>query len=188
MKKFIFSVVAAVAVCTVTSAQSYGFGMGAKAGINVSSMSNFKDSRAIVGFTGGIFADLRLTRCFGLSADVLYSREGVRYKEANANVTLRTDYLNVPILANYYIVPGLAVKTGLQTGFLLAANRNSHGTQVNVKSNFRNADLTIPVGLSYELVCGLIFDARYNFGVINVAKTGGDTNNNFFSLTAGWVF
>ena len=99
---------------------------------------------------------------------------------------MKTDNLNIPILANFYLVKGLAVKAGIQPGFLLKAKNND----VDVKAAYKKADVAVPVGVSYLFNCGLILDARYNIGLTSLAKdTFGDNNQNrLFQLSAGWRF
>ncbi len=109
-----------VVVCTlfVTSAyaQERGFGYGIKAGVNIAKVTNMGvDSK--VGFTGGIFVDYRFSKVFALSADILYSGQG----GDDTREKLKTDNLNIPILANLYLAKGLAFKTGLQPGFVMGA-------------------------------------------------------------------
>ena len=70
-----------------------------------------------VGFTGGIFVDYRFSKVFALSADILYSGQG----GDDTREKLKTDNLNIPILANLYLAKGLAFKTGLQPGFVMGA-------------------------------------------------------------------
>ena len=98
--------------------------------------------------------------------------------------TLKMDYINVPVLANVYVAPGLALKAGLQPGFLV--NSSSSDT-------FKSVDLSIPVGVSYEYE-NFVLDARYNFGVTNVVKDdinrfiNSDCKNSVFQLTLGYKF
>ena len=77
----------------------------------------------------------------------VYSRQGFKTKDVNvAGYTISGDswkpsYLNIPVLANVYVVPGLAVKLGVQPGFMVDKD---DAEDVNT------FDLSIPVGLSYE--------------------------------------
>lgn len=138
------------------------------------------------GFTGGVFVDYRTCNWFAVSADVLYSRQGSKIKDSD--VKLRTDYLNIPVLANFYLTRGMALKAGVQPGFLLAAKAKEGDVKVDVKEMYKTFDLSIPVGLSYDFKFGLILDARYNIGVTNLAKDAGCTRNSVFAVTAGWRF
>src|SRR3712207_7766608 len=49
-------------------------------------------------------------------------------------------YINVPIMANVYVVNGLAVKLGVQPGFAVD----------KADSDINTVDFSIPVGASYE--------------------------------------
>ena len=177
MKKILFSILAVAAFAFTASAQDTGFGYGVKAGINIANLTN-SDGNYKVGFTGGIFADYRFSNLFALSADVLYSRQGAKGDDAK----IKTDNLNIPILANFYLVKGLAVKAGVQPGFLLGANDG-------MKDAFKTFDLAVPVGVSYDFNCGLILDARYNIGVTKVAKAeysdDSKIRNSVSAVTAG---
>ena len=142
-------------MCTVASAQT-GFGWGVKGGLNLTGVTNLGDnSQTKTGFVVGAFADYRFTDHFALSADVLYSRQGVSLGENDEGVRTkaRLNYLNVPILANYYIVGGLAVKAGIQPGFLLNSKAVAKQDGNTVKSDIEGlsgADFSIPVGVSYD--------------------------------------
>lgn len=187
MKKMIFAVVAAAAITATATAQETGFGYGVKAGVNLSNLTKDGKGDSKVGFTGGVFADYRFSKLFALSADVLYSRQGNKLEGDKTT----SDNLNIPILANFYIVKGLAVKAGVQPGFLLAANMTEDGEKTDIKSDTKTFDLSVPVGLSYTFNFGLILDARYNIGVTNIAKSNelnGKANNSVWTLTAGWRF
>ena len=143
MKKVLLSIAALFTVATYASAQETGFGFGPKVGINLSNQT-LLDGDYKTGLTAGVFADYRFSNLFALSADVLYSRQGAKGDDAK----IKTDNLNIPILANFYLVKGLAVKAGVQPGFLLGANDG-------MKDAFKTFDLAVPVGVSYDFNCGL---------------------------------
>ena len=160
-------------------------------------------------FVAGVEAGYQVSNKFALTAGVLYSgqgysREGNLGREGDElsyyledNSKLNLGYVNVPILANYYIFKGFAVKAGIQPGFLVSSkfkkditgtgvqkHLDSHET-VDAKDYCNKIDLSIPVGVSYELGCGVIFDLRYNIGLTHVVK---DTkgNNSVCQLTVGY--
>ena len=185
MKKLLFFALGLVGICTAASAQT-GFGWGVKGGLNITGMTNSEEGQSKTGFVVGAFADYRFTQKFALSVDAFYSRQGVSFgKTGDVRSKTRLNYLNVPILANYYIFDGLAVKAGIQPGFLLKAKNND----VDVKAAYKKADVAVPVGVSYLFNCGLILDARYNIGLTSLAKDKDIvTRNSVFAITAGWRF
>ena len=125
----------------------------------------------------------------------------------SAKNNLRLHYLNVPVMANIYIVGGLAFKAGIQPGFLLGAksisevsgDSGNESTTTDLKKNgaLKNVDVTIPVGLAYSFKFGLVLDARYSIPFNNIASSkfinqsesgSAKVTNRVFSLTAGWRF
>lgn len=197
MRKTVLSLVAAAAaiVAGTGTASAQGFSWGPKVGLNVSSMSH-TDMNAKVGFTAGVFGELRTNDWFAVSAEVLYSRQGVTEKWTDPDSgqkikdRIKSHYLNVPVLANFYVTDNIALKTGVQAGFCLGAREivkmDGQKSKQGVGDIFHTADISIPVGISYDLG-PIVLDARYNFGVSHALK-GGESRNNVFQLTAGLRF
>ena len=191
-KKIVLSAVAAVAALTAgtTVASAQQFTWGPKAGMNVSTMSHTKQD-AKVSFTAGLFGELRTNDWFAVSAEVLYSRQGVMDKWTQNDITtkyrLKTHYVNVPVLANFYVTDRLALKTGVQAGFNVGAREiekvGNTTYKRDVGDRFHTAEVAIPVGISYDFG-PVVLDARYNFGVSHAMKEG-SYRNNVFQLTAG---
>jgi len=193
MKKILLSVFAAILVCGTASAQ--GFGWGFKAGVNISNMSLTNLSlTSKAGFTGGIFIDYIGDSGVGFSADLLYSGEGAKLKAGGVTGTESSNYINIPILLNYYVGgSGFAIKAGIQPGFLMSVKTKYEGggqsQSVDTKDEYKSADFSIPVGISYLFKAGIILDARYNIGVANVSAIDGiKGRNNYASITLGYRF
>lgn len=197
MKRFVFTLAAATALTAglSTATAQKTFSWGPKVGLNVSSMSH-TDMHAKVGFTAGAFAEYRPFDRVGFSAELLYSRQGENDKATIDGIRvknrLKSHYLNVPLLANFYVTDKLALKTGLQAGFCLGARDitkiDGRKEKVGIGDAFHTADLAIPVGVSYDFG-PLVLDARYNFGVSHAMKNGlYNSRNNVFQLTAGIRF
>ena len=103
----------------------------------------------------------------------------------------------MPLTANYYVLPGLALKAGLQPAYRVKTNMKVDGQtydldkvmdylfeDTDVKMN--KFDLSIPVGLSYEYN-GFTLDARYNFGVTKLFSGVDDTVlNQVITITLGY--
>ena len=151
-------------------------------GLNFAKMT-FDDAKFITGMQIGAVAEYGLLEKLGLSAGLVYSMQGAKTKVPGETVKLKANYLNVPVLANYYVIPGLAVKAGLQPGFLLSAKMDGE----NVKDELKSFDLSIPVGVSYEYQ-NFVVDARYNLGVTKVSKVGDSAKNQVVQLTLAYKF
>ncbi|MBQ2200746.1 MAG: PorT family protein [Bacteroidaceae bacterium] len=206
MKKLFFA--AAVLMCSLTAfAQSKEgtFNILPKAGINISNLSNKDNAKVKVGFTAGAEAEYQLTKQLSLSAGALFSMQGAKsttvfrevdnttkeIREVDIKNTMEFDYINVPILANYYIIEGLAVKLGIQPGFNIVAKRKRTDGVDKVSENLKNlgvdvrkVDFSIPIGISYELN-DFVVDARFNLGLTEVADLV-KSKNRVFQITFGY--
>ena len=152
------------------------------AGINISTITNWDDSKAKVGFVGGAVAEYGVAEKVGVSAGVLFSMQGCGWKDSDFKQ--KNNYLNIPIMCNYYVYKGLAVKAGVQPGFLLSAKMGD----TDVKKDMKKFDFAIPVGVSYEYM-NIVLDARYNIGLTKINKEDGDSmKNSVFQITLGYKF
>ena len=168
-----------------------------KAGINISTITgDYNDKKAKVGLVAGVEAEYGITENFGIDFGVLYSMEGCKYPAdafvngANGNMNFNLDYINIPILAQYYPVKGLAIKAGIQPAFNVRHKLSYDGESVNMKDlgwEAKTFNLSIPVGLSYEYQ-SFVLDARYNIGVTKLFKDADQGRNSTFSITIGYKF
>lgn len=151
------------------------FTLQPKVGINVASLTKLNaDSK--IGLAVGAEGEYQATDLLSISVGALYSQQGAEWDEDNVSYKTKLDYINVPVLANVYVAKGLAVKAGLQPGFVV----NDHN------NNAKSVDLSIPVGLSYEY-SNFVIDGRYNWGVTKVFNNS-DPKNSVFQFTVGYKF
>lgn len=162
-----------------------------KVGLNIANVTDADDVDARIGLAAGAEFEYGVTDMIGVSAGLVYSMQGYKYSEGNVDTTVKLDYLNVPILANVYVAPGLAVKLGVQPGFKLSSKTKIEGSGVSIEGDsdddgVKGFDLAIPVGVSYQYQ-NIVLDARYNWGVTKVYD-GGDSKNSVFQITLGYKF
>lgn len=165
------------------------FTLQPKIGMNVASLTKCDGCDPRIGLAAGVEAEYQATDIFSVSAGLIYSMQGNKAKEEGVTLTTKLDYINIPILANVYVTKGLAVKLGVQPAFNVSDKQKLSGGKASVEAEDVGAesfDFSIPVGLSYEYN-NVVFDARYNFGVTNIAD-GGDSKNSVFQFTLGYKF
>ena len=114
------------------------------------------------------------------------------------------EYISLPVLANFYVCKGLALKTGVQLGYLVDADvemtakakmdnyKVTNITSIDMEDDCKKFDVSIPVGISYETSSDWIFGAQYNIGMPKVNKESyegvKDSKNGVFMFTVGWKF
>lgn len=162
-----------------------------KVGLNIANVTDADDVDARIGLAAGAEFEYGVTDMIGVSAGLVYSMQGYKFSEGNVDTTVKLDYLNVPILANVYVAPGLAVKLGVQPGFKLSSKTKIEGSGISIEGEsdddgVKGFDLAIPVGVSYQYQ-NIVLDARYNWGVTKVYD-GGDSKNSVFQITLGYKF
>lgn len=232
MKKMML--IAAMMVATLSANAQFEqgtFSIQPKAGGNAAWLSNMPnldfgdiklDKTPAAGGIVGVEAEYMLTDKFSLAAGLTYGEQGSGYEDyeysnAGTKVELKDlkyemDYLNIPVVANYYLFRGFAVKAGVQFGFLTTAKVkgkmiSSGGGQTitmeledqkigkdqkDFKDTLEKFDLSIPMGVSYEFKVPIVIDLRYNLGLTKVNKESAsgvkDFKNNVVSLTVGYKF
>ena len=204
--------VAALSVNAQSKVKPGTWSIQPKAGVTITSITGLDEditlgighksgSQVNVGATIGGEVEYQIDNRFSVAAGVGYIMQGKQWDDYKVPGTelkdLKIDlgYINVPIVANYYIFKGLAVKAGVQFAFMTNAKYKytvktgdtETKTDVDIKDNCKTFDFSIPVGVSYEFDNHIVIDARYNIGVTKVFE--GSTNHNSVLLaTVGYKF
>lgn len=201
--------VMAVAALTANAQNEVGqLTLQPKVGLNLANITSLKagdESSNIKGdFAVGLEAEYGLAENISIAAGLLYSRQGCDFGEVKVEFLGQTTgwdknqvnlgYLNIPIVANYYLAKGFAIKAGIQPGFLLSAKQkvdgigNTPSENIDIKDGYKSFDLSIPLGLSYEYEKA-VFDLRYNLGVTKLNKEGDEScKNSVIQFTVGYKF
>lgn len=152
------------------------------------------------GLALGVEAEYQWKGQVSLSAGLVYSQQGSRWADAEnvwKNYETKVDYLNVPILLNLYLMPGFAVKAGIQPALRVHNKRTFDEilptgiTQLTSSgdADFKTLELGIPIGASYAM--GPVqLDLRYNIGLTYMRKLGEyfPDKNRVLQLTVGYRF
>ena len=159
-----------------------------KVGMNLSTITGDGDQKMKFGLVAGAEAEYGISENFGIDFGVLYSMEGCRFKADGADKSLfwNLDYINIPILAQFYPTKGLALKAGVQPGFNVRHKASYDGNSANM-DGVNSFNFSIPVGLSYE-ISSFVIDARYNIGITKIFKDADQGRNSTISLTVGYKF
>lgn len=201
MKKLFLIAVAMLATLSVSAQSAPGtFSLKPMVGATLSSVrgSDVDGVKMKFGLVAGAEGIYQVSDMFALSGGLLYSMQGFK-TDTTLDLKMNTEYLNIPILANIYIAQGLALKAGVQFGLLTKAKaKGKYGNieeDIDIKDHMKSLDLSIPVGVSYEINNSFTIDARYNFGLSKIAKDDDQhydytakAYNSVFMLTLGYKF
>ena len=193
MKKMMM-IVAFVAATVSASAQNINREVGAftlqpKVGLTIGSFSGEYitvggkvDTKKRVGFIAGVEGEYYATNWLGIALGLNYAQQGWKFND----VKCKYDYLNVPLVADFYVARGLALKTGVQLGFLM----NAKWDDLNFKDDSNKTNFSIPIGISYEF-SNVVLDLRYNVALSKVNKNATDNykfRSDLVQFTLGYKF
>jgi hypothetical protein len=208
MKKLVLS---ALAVCAFsfsnaqeeTSSNSIDVTFGAKAGLNLATfIGDPEDVDMKAGFHVGGMAEIALNEKFSIQPELLYSTQGTEAEvvffngvnEQRETLEYNFSYINLPVMAKYYVTEGLSLEAGPQIGFLVNAEAEIDGQTEDADQllgDLSTVDFGLNFGLGYKLNSGLNFAARYNLGLSNISdesSVDGEFNNSVFQFSIGYFF
>ena len=162
------------------------------------------------GFLIGAECEYQLTDMFSVSAGLNYTRQGSKWQNYSRpdlgyelkNLQTALGYVNLPIMANVYLFKGFAIRAGVQLGYLTNANTyykiiykvaltKDDEVDENIVSDCNRLDVTIPLGISYDLTENITIGASYHLGLTRLNKEedpDGDLLNRGILLTLGYRY
>jgi hypothetical protein len=207
MKKVIFSAIAVMAF-GFSNAQDVKYGL--KGALNVSTFTGDKDGanlKSRIGFNVGGFVEIKLSEKFALQPELLYSDQGTKFTNIGdyldgdfytGDIKFNLAYINVPVMAKYYVAEKFSIEAGPQIGFVVSAKTKtkldgfSQTVENDIKDSFESIDFGLNFGAGYDFTEHFGIGVRYNLGLANIAKTeaGDDTklHNSVFSFSAAYKF
>lgn len=188
--------VLAISILAVSQSLAQGFHLGVKIGTNISQITGRSFDQGFQwGFSAGAFAQLNFTGKWGIQPELLFNQTQTQtasdfndvYEQGINSRNVSLNYLSIPILLSYKIIPLLSIQFGPQFGILMNTSQNITTNGMNA---FKNGDFSMVGGAQLNL--GLInFGARYIYGFTNLNDvTNDDTwkNQNFQLYLALKIF
>ena len=193
MKKIILTVLA-LSAFTFSNAQKKGGSgdsttFGVKAGLNLSSITNSDGAKTQVGVNVGGFAKIMVADKFAVQPELLFSTQGAKYDGGSFNLS----YINIPIMAKYYVADKFNLEAGPQIGFLMSAKAKADGFgSTDVKDMFKTTDFGLNLGAGYDISDNISVGARYCLGLSQLQKdlASGETasKNSVIQIDLGYRF
>lgn len=150
------------------------------------------DSRLGIHF--GIVGEVPIIKnLLSVQGEILYSAQGFEkiYKIAEGEKIAKynLDYINVPILAKYYLLKGFSLETGPQFGFLINNKISAPFSREEnpIPDKIESFDLSIATGTSFKFDSGLFINIRYTHSFTDVIEQI-EAKNTTFQLGLGYKF
>jgi hypothetical protein len=172
MKKVSFLLITILTLsCAQTNAQ--GFHLGFKIGTNISQITGRSFDQGFQwGFSAGAFAELNVDKKWGIQPELLFNQTQTQtasnfndiYYEGINSRSVSLNYLEIPILLSFKILPLLCIQVGPQFGILM----NTSDNIVTTGSNAIKSGAVSAVGGAQVNLGGFRFGARYTYGFSNL--------------------
>ncbi|MEQ1585553.1 MAG: porin family protein [Cyclobacteriaceae bacterium] len=197
MKKLLIVCLMLVGVASSrTALAQVQFSLGIKGGVNFANLDvsssigdNYKNR---TGFHGGAFALFKVT-AFAVQPELIFSQQGSKVNINSQDIDANFSYLNIPIMAKFYLPLGLNLQLGPQFGFLTTAESDYNPisgaqTSTDLKEYYKNSDVSIGMGIGWDLPMKLSIDARYNLGITEIEDNASlsQTKNQVFQISLGY--
>ena len=195
-KVIIMAVLMLASVATFAQRPVGSLTLQPKIGMNIANLTKADGSDPRIGVVVGAELEYQLTDILSISGGALYSQQGAEGdpldedgNKLDGTATVKLDYINIPILANVYVVKNLAVKLGIQPAFNVNSKMAYSNGDISAQGkldNIKSFDFSIPIGLSYEYK-NVVIDGRSNFGLTKISDLE-RSKNSVFQITLGYKF
>jgi opacity protein-like surface antigen len=222
MKKILFLAIGLMIAGSV-SAQQYYYGprryhrpqqqnnsdfyrvkVGLTGGLNIANTVNGYNSNyqtgSIAGFNAGLYLDIPLVYPLSFEPEVLYSQKGytAQITDGNltSNLTSRSNFIDVPLLAKFHLAPGFNFLIGPQLSFLTSTT-NTYDNGFNVTEqdhyNYNNNTTFVDgvIGFSVDINPAVELRARYTIDFNENDGNGTytpDYRNQVYQIGLGFKF
>ena len=176
------------------------FAVGLKAGPNFARLNTDANAGANynnrTGFHAGAFMLLRGERV-GFQPEVIFSQQGATgHYSGQPDLKSNFSYVNIPLIVKLYTVAGINLQVGPQFGFLTSAKSNYDPSsnqllpsERDVKDAYNKSDVSLALGVGWDLPFGFSIDGRYNWGLSDInSGAGGTVKNQVWQFSVGYKF
>ncbi len=168
-------------------------GFGIKGGLNYSTVSkgNFEEGPdPRTSFHIGFLGEIPLVpNAFSIQPEVVYSRQGFETNVqpligSDYTITYQVDYVNVPVLAKFYLGKVFSIEAGPQFGIKVSEKTESDNS-TTIENEVNDFDTAIAAGVSFNFSGGAFISGRFTQSFNEIIKDS-DSKNMVFQVGIGF--
>ena len=190
MKKITLALLCMILAAGTAMAQKQ-FTFGPKVGVDYTHFwgKDTKNFRGLLNYQAGMFFEYRFTDNFSIAPEVVFASQGDKYKFTipledeitgetlgykDTYITYNVNYINVPVMLKYYVIPSLSIDFGPQLGINVYSKKAHDGIEGDAtfdnKEYTKTVDFGIGFGLTYNITEEVFVQGRYTLGVTKAFK------------------
>ncbi|WP_144963082.1 porin family protein [Gillisia sp. Hel_I_86] len=94
----------------------------------------------------GLVVEIPVEESFYFAPEVLYSSQGAKFSDEGFDGNFKLDYIQIPLVARYYVSNGFSLEAGPQIGFLTSSEVELEDMGVDGKDFFSGFDYGVNFG------------------------------------------
>lgn len=204
MKKTMIVLVCMLMAAGTAMAQKT-FTFGPKIGVDYTHQwgTNINDESAL-NYQAGVFMEYRFDTRFAIAPEAVFATHARPMREwhdwwmkedatRDVTTTYQVNYINIPVMFKYYVIPSLSLDLGPQFGFMVYGKSTDKwedgGKKMKEKHDIgdRSFDFGIGLGATYNFNEKVFIQARYTLGLVPLYK-GSHARNGNAQLSVGYRF
>ena len=197
MKKITIALVCMLLTAGAAMAQKK-FTFGPKIGVDYTHFwgKYLDDYKGAINYQAGVFIEYRFSNKFAIAPEVVFAAQGGKYDydiydehgivigPNEGTHSYNVNYINVPVMLKYYIIPSLSIDLGPQLGINVYSkatdkepNEFNCGT-TDIKDETKAIDFGVGLGMTYNITNDVFVQGRYTLGLTSVFEWGENKNGN----------
>jgi hypothetical protein len=151
---------------------------GFKGGLNVANLSSLYGDNRISGHIG-FFLHTSIARNWAFQPEILYSGQGQKYWQGDASFTWALNYVDIPLMFQYYPAHRFYLEFGPQLGIMASARaKGPGGYNADASASVHKTDATLNLGMGFYATRMAGFYFRYGLGLSDVSARDNYTYSN----------
>ena len=199
MKKITIALVCMILATGAAMAQKQ-FTFGPKVGVDYTHFWDADgDYSGMLNYQAGLFMEYRFSDRFAIAPEVVFAAQGGKHRwikvgDLEVTTAQHLNYVNVPVMFKFYVIPDLSIDFGPQVGFnvykkgtdkwKVEGNEQKETSEIH---GVKSIDFGAGLGLTYNIADEVFVQFRYTLGLTKVHEDY-DSKNGNAQIAIGYRF
>ena len=176
MKKEIYTLILSLLSYTFGFGQAFTGGITGGFSVNQMDGDGYKGYN-MLGFTGGAYVQTNKSGKWQMQGEIKYFLKGAeQILPANASFyKVHLNYVQVPILLQYFLSEKLFPEIGIATGYMFWAREDKDGSGfVSPDKPYKKVEVSFEAGLNFQVTKSIRGNIRLSYSILPVHSFPGD--------------
>jgi len=132
------------------------------------------DSRVfypMISFNANGYVGFKSARFWGISCEPGFIQKGGVTKGVNNNIRIQLNYIQIPILFDFFIQDKIFISVGPELSYMINAKARSKDNSNDISDLYdKDFEVSGMIGINYNIIDKLDLGLRYNHGLTYISK------------------